>query len=114
MSENTATATPGPWTFTMRQQKQECCGKVMSSIGYVKADSDHVEIAVLYKSDERQEANARLIAAAPDLLDALKHILEYDDGPIHSGSRDGYEWHGRAPRVWEAARAAISKAEGSR
>jgi hypothetical protein len=48
-----------------------------------------------------------------DLLRSLKAIVEYDPdhGPSHSGTRDNYEWRGRAPRVWEAARVAISRAE---
>jgi hypothetical protein len=53
--------------------------------------------------DERTaEANARLIAAAPDLLDALRTIVEY--GPQSGMKAD-------APMLI-AARAAIAKAEG--
>ena len=43
-------------------------------------------------------ANARLIAAAPDLLDALKN-LENDDGSIPA-------------HAWELVQSAIAKAEG--
>ncbi len=68
-----ASHTPGPWTFNIRQAKADCCGAVTSSIGYVKADTGHIEIAVLYRH-AHQEANARLIAAAPDLLEALKKL----------------------------------------
>lgn len=47
-----------------------------------------------------QEANARLIAAAPDLLDALKELLDQDE-------------HGE-DEIWvrNKARAAIAKATG--
>jgi hypothetical protein len=54
---------------------------------------------------EAAEADARLIAAAPDLLAALHHMLglvknlEEDYGPIEAGAID-------------LARAALAKAEG--
>lgn len=44
-------------------------------------------------------ANARLIAAAPDLLDALKQLVERDEPVVFS------EW-------LDVAKAAIAKAEG--
>lgn len=46
------------------------------------------------------KANARLIAAAPDLLEALRALLD-DPDP-----------RGAPAQVWEQARAAIAKAEG--
>lgn len=46
---------------------------------------------------EETEANAHLIAAAPDLLEALKGVLRVAD---------------RATVEFDAARAAIAKAEG--
>lgn len=50
-----------------------------------------------------READAKLIAAAPDLLEALKDILEY------TSEMDGHEdW----PPLRSAARAAIVKAKG--
>jgi hypothetical protein len=44
------------------------------------------------------EANAALISAAPDLLAALKEVVRISD---------------RKHDAWDAARAAIAKAEGS-
>ena len=57
---------PGPWAFTIKDLGET--GK----IAYVTADNGHDEIAVLYLNDteERLEANARLIAAVTDLLEA--------------------------------------------
>ncbi len=43
------------------------------------------------------EANARLICAAPDLLSALKSVIALSD---------------RKHKAWDAAKAAIAKAEG--
>ena len=51
------------------------------------------------KYDERDVANARLIAAAPELYEALKAFM-FADG--HDDFED----------EWPAARAAIAKAEG--
>jgi hypothetical protein len=54
------------------------------------------------QSTEEYEANAILIAAAPDLIEALKRLL---DAPSHGT-------HEAMRRANEAARAAIAKATG--
>jgi hypothetical protein len=94
--------TPGPWTF---DGENECNqgfdvalpdGGVSATAYYdVDRDADSVRQA---------EANARLIAAAPEMYEALKVVAE---------------WEGdKAPplamvRQWAAdARAAVAKAEG--
>ena len=89
--------TPGPWV-TDRNQHGEC--HVMDEFGIAIAD-----MAVDYssiKKIEEHEANARLIAAAPELLEALKDML---DG--HEDACTGYG-EGAADK----ARAAIAKATG--
>lgn len=53
---------------------------------------------------DEAEANARLIAAAPDLLEALKELVAYATDGLGSLSDD---WN-----VVKDARAAIAKAEG--
>jgi hypothetical protein len=52
-------------------------------------------------------ANARLIAAAPDLLAALKLLMTETELSGNAGSKD-YGW----PACVVASRAAIAKAEG--
>lgn len=91
--------TPGPWV-------RESAGR---GIGPVSKDDDQsygMVIPVAYvdfgESDEVQNANANLIAAAPDLLEALQDLLirvadDEEYGPEHAITR---------------ARAAISKALG--
>ena len=71
--------TPGPWLRLGR------------SIGVGAG-----EIATVWELEGKAIANARLIAAAPDLLDALVMML------------DAYE----IPAVRDRARAAIAKATG--
>jgi len=52
---------------------------------------------------ETSEANARLIAAAPDLLEALKSVIAWLDAPDESAFSDSQ---------LALARAAIAKATG--
>jgi hypothetical protein len=61
-------------------------------------DEGIIEICELpfHHRDDENEANARLIAAAPDLLEALQHVIYWDNGKPE----------------WEMARAAIAKAIG--
>ncbi len=73
--------TPGPWTYWVHSDHMEHAG-MPSSFGVAEYDGgegfdigqfckvDHVEL-----DPEEQAANARLIAAAPDLLAALRAIV---------------------------------------
>lgn len=56
------------------------------------------------------EADARAMSAAPDLLAALKAIQEFCDDP--NGSERGESLGAGLARLLPAARAAIAKAEG--
>jgi len=69
---------------------------------------DQVIAEVVYKTDhEERIANARLIAAAPELLDAAKAVLQiWDD--LYYNQSDPEE-----REAWNTLRAAIAKAEGA-
>jgi hypothetical protein len=56
------------------------------------------------------EANARLIAAAPELLEALKDLLDHYTSLVNSG--DAGNWDAETEGEVIATRAAIAKAEG--
>lgn len=80
-TEIKAAHTPGPWTFEPEgfakggTLKQSYDGR---SSGYVRtADRKAVARVMNLHGWEAQQANARLIAAAPDLLMALKEALEF-------------------------------------
>ena len=85
------TFTPGPW-FVCHT----------NFISYVKADTGHKEIAVLYAdAGAEKQANAHLISAAPELYEALKaYVTACEQQAIKLGPITG------------SAKAAIAKAEG--
>lgn len=64
--------------------------------------------------DARQEhdANANLIAAAPDLAEALEKWLAADDGWYETLDRDAGEAEASLDSAKIAARAAVAKARG--
>lgn len=95
--------TPGPWSIC---RNGEC------SCGFIWSGCEEMHIATAYDvrsighfdhasdaapSREEAMANGRLIAAAPELLEALRGVLRVAD---------------RKTDEFDAARAAISKATG--
>lgn len=91
--------TAGPW-HVGDGGHQVCV--VYAADGYAVAD------AKVYhgKHEGEASANARLIAAAPALLGALREVLAVADGPRDEASIM------RGLQAIEAARAAIAQAEG--
>jgi hypothetical protein len=89
--------TPGPWKVDRNNVHTGQIATIHHCIG-----NDWVEIwsPAWPDSEEAQEANANLIAAAPDLLEALQDIVTYHFGKTAT-----------AP-AYLKARAAISKALG--
>jgi hypothetical protein len=57
----------------------------------------------MYGGDEPSEEDAHLIAAAPELLEALQGIIDIGKRDLTNPKYDGY---------FESARAAIAKAKG--
>jgi len=101
--------TPGPWTINEKWPTE-----VVSAKGAI-CETD----AGAPESVEEMEANARLIAAAPELLEALKAYQRLDDAHANCKECDGEVM----PELCEACfplayyarlkrRAAIAKAEG--
>lgn len=85
--------TPGPWTI-----EYETEGGEPYDDG-VRIDSPEGPVAF-----NVIDCSAHLIAAAPELLVALKELVHYDEGSSEQGSF-GYE-------VLQRCKAAIAKAEG--
>lgn len=88
--------TPGPWTatkgFTRIERVVATDGKSVASTGNTPS-----------RTSEEREANARLIAAAPDLLSAADAVVRFD----HKNGGPS-EWN----ELMRNLESAIAKAEG--
>jgi hypothetical protein len=98
--------TPGPWKTVARNYPIADTGDYDGCWEVLTGDPKKPIVQIWGDSDE-DEANARLIAAAPDLLEALKNIVNLWD---HHASAHG---DGTIFPLHVAARAAIAKAEGA-
>lgn len=85
-----ATHTPGPWDVT--------------EIGTIE-DQSHNPVQIASVSPRNREANARLMAAAPDLLKALQKLSLWCDENINGVPTE-------LARIQELADDAILKAKG--
>lgn len=93
----TTSHTPGPWTISTSSPVDYALsihGAPLKQSGGFPVVADILERT----TDGTHEANARLIAAAPDLLEALRAVVSVAD---------------RATREFDLARSAIAKATGA-
>ncbi|HEJ4644000.1 TPA: hypothetical protein ACWMI6_005978 [Pseudomonas aeruginosa] len=104
--------TPGPWVLDTIPTSVGICHRI-GPFPPRRPDDVKVRHACLYAdypsasnpADEELEANARLIAAAPELLEALQHIEEYWNRDSNEQAMTDALWH-----IIETAQAAIAKA----
>ena len=103
------TITPAPWALV--QDKQRVGNEYLKHF-----DLKHVELLIaglaVSQTHSDAQANARLIAAAPDLLEALADMLDL----LRPQERRDYadpENISRAASTYRKSRAAIAKATGS-
>lgn len=104
--------TPGPWLVNTAGHGHNDAIVIDQIYVYAPGPSDDVSIAadiVNPKTGEPSIANARLVATAPDLLDAL---LEYDHA-FHNLNLECKESRVRMLSAVDKARAAIAKATGA-
>src|SRR5437016_1076 len=106
-SPATASAhTPGPW-FSTKLAPEFCSHNEMFRIS---SDADYPDVADVFfrNTDEEAEANARLIAAAPELLERCKMSLADADAALASPEEVAdYNWKSIADDLREL----IAKAE---
>ncbi len=81
--------TPGPWAYQERSD---------SYTHIVRGPNNRFICQLDQTTSAEIEANARLIAAAPDLLEALKRL----------------DQHGHTQATWDFALRAMAKANGER
>lgn len=125
MSDNTKSPyTPGPWRAERAKRPDNTGG-----FDYAIADQDNQIVAECFEhtgyagGTDRQyiiqpvQANAQLVAAAPDLLEALKSIRLYANDTL-SGRVDGpadARWYAEGiAELRNRARAAIALATGEK
>lgn len=114
------THTPGPWQVEPVPPEihddPDMQHSSESDAFWIVAQSIDEVIAVVHRYPEHEvEANARVIAAVPDLLDALKEAVRDIPGPFYeSMCHAGITTMEKCARCSRAARiyAAIAKAEG--
>lgn len=85
--------TPGPWHIAYPYQT--------AGWGLCVRSSSRILVRVVGRDQSQKEADARLIAAAPELLEALKAMLDY------------YGSNTACVYCQDMARAAIAKAEAA-
>lgn len=105
--------TPGPW----ESNKSESFGNTVFYVSqqdgapYTQHYSD-VASTIPGELESIQEANANLIAASPEMLEALKEAVACGMVPASSAKEGGAARHARQTVVADMIRAAIAKAEG--
>ena len=89
--------TPGPWHVANGCQ--------------IRGAKDQIAKAWMMRNGEGL-ANAKLIAAAPELLEALEEAVACGMVPISSATEGGAAKYSRQAQVADMIRAAIAKAKG--
>lgn len=112
---NAAKHTPAPWQVSHGGHGSPAGFVIDEYFVLSRSVADDVAIAadiVDPATGIPSEANARLIAAAPELLDALVEATACGMVPISSAKEGGASTHSRQVRCADMIRAAIAKATG--
>lgn len=107
--------TPGPWLPAISTMKSLNIVSVGATYrcSVVGDDSGAMVATVHGRTEKECEANAIIIAANPDLLEALKDMLcEFDDETITDEIRTQIGLSANTVKALQRSRAAIAKAEG--
>ena len=99
--------TPGPWQKFADTYWDKGKGERLPDGFSVKAEDGAIDVASIIESED----NARLIAAAPELLETLESLIAYlrdlwPDEPLFSAEPD------EQAKIIADAEAAIAKAKG--
>ena len=102
--------TPGPWLLRTTQTSSGLCHIVSAADwrgAFIYGDGIRKGVDDALPKAQELAANARLIAAAPDLLEALQRIEEYWNQDQNETAMADACWH-----AINTARAAIARATG--
>ena len=102
--------TPGPWLLRTTPTSAGLCHIVSAADwrgAFIYGDGIRKGVDDALPKAQELAANARLIAAAPDLLEALQRIEEYWNQDQNETAMADACWH-----AINTARAAIAKATG--
>ncbi len=103
--------TPGPWKVLYDQDEDGAIAYIGRETGQFHAPQHVARIlgwGADYTGDAEQQANARLIAAAPDLFDALHDLSQTFDAMCALAKSSGPNFDALRAKV----RAALARAEG--
>lgn len=103
---------PGPWRY-LEDHDGDAAGRPLTVCDAANNDLAEVysrEDATVDISREQAIANARLIAAAPDLLDAAKEAMQWFDAEWKARVADHMSFGGTRSINIQKIRAAISRA----
>lgn len=103
--------TPGPWTIAVYPPDDYGAEDLCA---YIDGNRKHVAHCMPPDgiSTELRDANARLISAAPELLEALQEAVDCGMVPTSSAKDGGAVAYSRQVRCADLIRAAIAKALG--
>lgn len=111
-SAATTAHTPGPWNQAVP------CSSNYNTIRHIESDGftvSDVNCGAGEISQTEALANARLIAAAPDLLELLEGLLATAES-VDAGNKaqHGRNCHGFATALFDKCHAAIARAKGDK
>lgn len=110
----TSKHTPGPWILA-ESVENRFSKTDMRRVRAANEGAEHGAVCEVYgvRDGSTACANARLIAAAPELLEALVEATACGMAPISSAKDGGASTHSRQVRCADMIRAAIAKATGA-
>lgn len=105
--KHTTQHTPGPWElWNHAETDQIAVGPKIGGVAVADVCIANGQGIVTHSTIDRGQANARLIAAAPELLAALEILLPIVESLVLDGEKEHFQ-------AQEEARAAIAKAKGN-
>jgi hypothetical protein len=109
--------TPGPWLLRTTPTSAGLCHIVSAADwrgAFIYGDGIRKGVDDALPKAQELAANARLIAAAPDLLEALREMVAGDAEAIEDAERIGIPFPDEMLATYNKACAAIAKATGER